>query len=392
LNELTRQENESIKSYKLRLCRNKDLYNLNSKSIAELINKETENNFNESTYRKWFSAYEEGYTDARKEGLSDDNVLKEYEIKRVEFEKEKIRFYDQRTAYNKDIRVDARWDELFNIVENTIKNNELPKLTYKQNDITISDNDLLISLSDLHFGIEVDNHWNKYNSEICVERLKKYLDKILSVKKLHKSENCFVNANGDLISGNIHIPIQVANKENIIQQIMGVSEVIAWFLNELSNNFNNVYFNVVAGNHSRLNTKNDSIQSERLDDLVPWYIKARLQNKQNIFVLEDNIDDTMSIFNIRGKSYLSVHGDYDNEKSLISNITMMLENKPYAICTGHLHHNAINNIQGIKLLMSGSVLGVDDYCISKRIFGVPQQLICVCNEIGVDCIYDYDLN
>ena len=392
MNELTRQENESIKSYKLRLCRNKDLYNLNSKSIAELINKETENNFNESTYRKWFSAYEEGYTDARKEGLSDDNVLKEYEIKRVEFEKEKIRFYDQRTAYNKDIRVDARWDELFNIVENTIKNNELPKLTYKQNDITISDNDLLISLSDLHFGIEVDNHWNKYNSEICVERLKKYLDKILSVKKLHKSENCFVNANGDLISGNIHIPIQVANKENIIQQIMGVSEVIAWFLNELSNNFNNVYFNVVAGNHSRLNTKNDSIQSERLDDLVPWYIKARLQNKQNIFVLEDNIDDTMSIFNIRGKSYLSVHGDYDNEKSLISNITMMLENKPYAICTGHLHHNAINNIQGIKLLMSGSVLGVDDYCISKRIFGVPQQLICVCNEIGVDCIYDYDLN
>ena len=392
MNELTRQENESIKSYKLRLCRNKDLYNLNSKSIAELINKETENNFNESTYRKWFSAYEEGYTDARKEGLSDDNVLKEYEIKRVEFEKEKIRFYDQRTAYNKDIRTDARWDELFNIVENTIKNNELPKLTYKQNDITISDNDLLISLSDLHFGIEVDNHWNKYNSEICVERLKKYLDKILSVKKLHKSENCFVNANGDLISGNIHIPIQVANKENIIQQIMGVSEVIAWFLNELSNNFNNVYFNVVAGNHSRLNTKNDSIQSERLDDLVPWYIKARLQNKQNIFVLEDNIDDTMSIFNIRGKSYLSVHGDYDNEKSLISNITMMLENKPYAICTGHLHHNAINNIQGIKLLMSGSVLGVDDYCISKRIFGVPQQLICVCNEIGVDCIYDYDLN
>ena len=392
MNELTRQENESIKSYKLRLCRNKDLYNLNSKSIAELINKETENNFNESTYRKWFSAYEEGYTDARKEGLSDDNVLKEYEIKRVEFEKEKIRFYDQRTAYNKDIRTDARWDELFNIVENTIKNNELPKLTYKQNDITISDNDLLISLSDLHFGIEVDNHWNKYNSEICVERLKKYLDKILSVKKLHKSENCFVNANGDLISGNIHIPIQVANKENIIQQIMGVSEVIAWFLNELSNNFNNVYFNVVAGNHSRLNTKNDSIQSERLDDLVPWYIKARLQNKQNIFVLEDNIDDTMSIFNIRGKSYLSVHGDYDNEKSLISNITMMLETKPYAICTGHLHHNAINNIQGIKLLMSGSVLGVDDYCISKRIFGVPQQLICVCNEIGVDCIYDYDLN
>lgn len=389
--EYKRQENESVKQFKIRLFQNKDLYNLTSQQIADLINSESGEKLNESTYRKWYRAYSEGVEDTKVDYVSGDKLLKEYNLKRIEFEKEKIRYFDQRTAYTKNVRSDARWDELFDIVERTIKDNKLQKLEYKQKNIVVSDNDLLVSLSDIHYGIEVDNHWNKYNSDICVDRLKKYLDKILSVQKIHGAENCFVSANGDLISGNIHIQIQVANKENVIQQIMGVSEVIAWFLNELSNNFNNVYFNVVAGNHSRLNSKDDSLKNERLDDLIPWYIKARLQNKDNITILDKNIDNTMSIIKIRGKTYLNCHGDYDYSKTMIGNIAMMIGEKPYAICTGHLHHNSTNNIQGIKLIMSGSLLGVDDYCVTKRIFGSPSQMICVCNENGVDAFYDFEL-
>lgn len=386
-----RQEDESVKKYKIRLFDNKELYNLTSQQIADLINKESGDNFNESTYRKWYKAYSEGKTDTEKELVSGDKLLKEYEMKRVEFEKEKIRYSDQRSAYIKNVRTDARKDELFDIVEKTVKDVKTP-LAYKQSEIIASDNDLMISLCDIHYGIEVDNHWNKYNSDILMDRLKKYLDKILSVQKLHKSENCYVSANGDLISGNIHVQIQVANKENVIQQIMGVSEVIAWFLNELSGNFKNVYFNVVAGNHSRLNTKDNSLKDERLDDLIPWYIKARLQAKNNITILDNNIDSTMSLVNIRGKTYLNAHGDYDFSKSMIGNITMMIDEKPYAICTGHLHHNSTNNIQGVKMIMAGSCMGVDDYCITKRIFGNPSQMICVCNETGVDCFYDFDLS
>lgn len=384
-------DDESVKKYKIRLNFNKELYNLTSQQIADLINKESGENLNESTYRKWYKAYSEGVIDTEKEFVSGDKILKEYEMKRVEFEKEKIRYSDQRSAYIKNVRIDARKDELFSIVEETIKNTKTP-LEYKQSEVAVSDNDLMVSLCDIHYGIDIDNNWNKYNSDILIVRLQKYLDKILSVQKLHKSENCYVSANGDLISGNIHIQIQVANKENVIQQVMGVSEVIAWFLNELSSNFKNVYFNVVAGNHSRLNSKDDSLKNERLDDLIPWYIKARLQAKGNVTILDNNIDSTMSLVNIRGKDYLNAHGDYDFSKSMIGSITMMLDKKPYAICTGHLHHNSTNNIQGVKMIMAGSLMGIDDYCITKRIFGNPSQMICVCNESGVDCFYDFELN
>lgn len=53
-------KNENILEYKIRLCENKNALNLTWKDIAKLINKETGNNFGESSYRKWYSAFNEG--------------------------------------------------------------------------------------------------------------------------------------------------------------------------------------------------------------------------------------------------------------------------------------------------------------------------------------------
>ena len=40
--------------------------------------------------------------------------------------------------------------------------------------------------------------------DICRDMLEEYVDKILQVKKIHNSQNCYISANGDAISGNIH--------------------------------------------------------------------------------------------------------------------------------------------------------------------------------------------
>lgn len=387
---MNRQTDESIKDYKIRLFDNKDKYGLTCQQIADLINKETGDNFTESVYRKWFVNFCDGRDYAISRGISDDKILKEFEDKKVELQKEKYKFYDQRNAFNSVIRKDARHDELKEIIK--LKVQEI--IPYQTNIKTIerkSNNDLKIDINDIHFGIEVDNYWNKYNPEIAKERLEKYLQEIIKIQKLHKSENCFVCANGDLISGSIHLQIQIANRENLVGQIMGVSELLSWFLSELSNYFNQVNFSVVAGNHSRIGNKDESPKSERLDDLIPWYVKSRLQNISNVIVSDNQIDNTMSLLNIRGLNYLNVHGDIDNMNNILK-LVEMLPDKIYAICSGHLHHNKTDWSQGYKILMSGSLLGVDDYCISKRIFGKPQQLVCVCTEDGVLCTYDVELD
>ena len=98
--------------------------------------------------------------------------------------------------------------------------------------------------------------------------LARYLDRVICIGREHGSERCVVWNNGDSISGSIHKSVAITNKENVVEQIMGVSELIAGFLAELSKHFSLVQYVSVAGNHSRLDRKMDALKDERLDDLV----------------------------------------------------------------------------------------------------------------------------
>lgn len=59
------QPDETIKDYKIRLFRNKSIYNLTTQTIADLINKVAGTNFNESTFRKWWAIYSEALEDCK---------------------------------------------------------------------------------------------------------------------------------------------------------------------------------------------------------------------------------------------------------------------------------------------------------------------------------------
>ena len=374
--------NESFKDYKIRLCKNKENYSLSWKDIAELLNKVSGNNFGESAYRKWWKAYKDGLDDA----ITDSEEL---DLQKVKIEKEKIKFYDQRRAYNKLIREDARKESLVEIVKNAVSN--ITPMDYKSNiSIKKSSNDLLIGLNDIHYGISINNYWNQYSPEIAKQRICMYLDRIVSIKHTHNSENCYVCANGDFISGNIHRTIEISNCENVVKQVMDVSELISWFLKNLCEVFNNVYFLSVSGNHSRISEKDNSPKDERLDSLIPWYVKSRLQNVKNIYIIDNNIDETFNIINIRGLNYLNVHGDYDGV-STIQKLTSMIDKEIYCIHFGHKHHNYTDYFNKYKIIMSGSMMGIDDYCIQKRIYGKAQQLVGVCTKDGILCTYDVDL-
>lgn len=321
-----------------------------------------------------------------------EGVLSELDTKMIELRKERQKFYDQRNAFTKAVRDRSRQEELNEIIVQAVQGGELPRLDYRPHQAIATNNDLLVSLNDIHYGANVDNAWNQYNSDICKNMMCRYLDRIIAIGNTHKSENCICWMNGDAVSGNIHYSIAVTNKENVIDQVMGVSELISWFLAELSKHFSRVYFISVAGNHSRINpNKDNALLSERLDDLIEWYVKARLQNFENVYFEYNKIDNTMYTINVRGKTYCGVHGDYDGSDSKIQSLQTMIGVPVYAILSGHLHHNKVDAVQGIKTIMAGSFLGMDDYCIQKRIFGRPEQMVCVCDQDGIVCHYDIPL-
>lgn len=335
--------------------------------------------------------------------ISDEETLSALDSRLIEIQKERYKFFDQRNALHKLVRERSRQEELNEILFEAIQSGNLPKLDYQRTEILPSDNDLLVSLNDIHYGAQVNNYWNTYNSDVCREMMCRYLDRVISIGETHNSENCIVWANGDEISGNIHQSIAVTNKENVIEQIKGVSELIAEFLAELSKHFRQVIFVSVSGNHSRIEPNKDrALTSERLDDLVEWYLSARLQNFDNVIIGTPDIhttaaansvkvDETMYLIDIRGKTYCGVHGDFDGSAGKVQALQTMAGKPLYAVLSGHLHHNKTDEVQGVKTIMAGSFLGMDDYCVQKRIFGKAEQMVCVCDESGIRCSYDIPL-
>lgn len=333
-------------------------------------------------------------------GISSRDALSALESKKIELQIERQKFFDQRAAFNKLVRDRSRQEELNEILVGAVKQGNLPRLEYEPSAIPCSDNDLLVSLNDIHYGAWVDNHWNTYNSTICREMLCDYIDRIVQIAETHGSENCIIWSNGDAISGNIHESIAITNKENVIEQVKGVSELIAEFIAELSRHFATVTFVSVSGNHSRIVPNKDaSLIGERLDDLIDWYLSARLQNFDNVIIgtsavgepAKDHrsvkVDHTIYLIDVRGKNYVGVHGDFDTGAGSVQTLRTMVGVPVYAVLSGHLHHCKIDEVQGIKTIMAGSFLGMDDYCVKKRIFGKAEQMVCVCDKDGVRCSY-----
>ncbi len=255
-----------------------------------------------------------------------------------------------------------------------------------------TDYDMVVHLTDIHTGIKIDNGFNKFNIEILKERLARYLEKIYKISNTHSTQNCYLVLGGDLISGAIHTNLRIENNENIISQIKYISELLSDFTFKLSYLFNNVYVYSVSGNHSRLNPDKDKhLKGEELDAFVPFYMKAKLQNIPNVFIFDNEIDDSIASFYIRGQLYYAVHGDKDTPKNVAKNLTFLTKKIPYCIIMGHRHTNNMHTVDGVKIVESGCVSGTDNYCIDHRLIGNPEQTILICSEEGIECYYDIQL-
>lgn len=397
---IDRLENETEEQYLWRLGQAKDkgILDLNWPEIADIMNKEFREDeseyLSEAAYRKPYQQAKRFLENGVFNSLNEDAYISELREAKHEIRKEKQKLYDERTAINKILRENARIEEDLSKLELLIKNNGATTLPFVNNKTIESDNDLVVVLSDFHLGVDTNNYFGAYNSDIAANRLSQYIEEIRKVQNTHRSENAYLCLLGDLINGSIHFTTQLENRENVAEQVQKTAELISAFVYELSKTFKNVYVNGVAGNHSRTSYKDQVLRGERLDNLIPWYMKAKLQHLSNVhFMDNNNIDSTIGYCEIRGNKYLLVHGDFDSfNENGISKLVMMLGFKPTAIFYGHLHRCSFDEYAGVKIVRGGSFSGTaDDYTISKRLSGKPSQILCVVADSGIKACYPVDL-
>lgn len=311
-----------------------------------------------------------------------------------EIRKERQKLSDERVDYQKSIREEARKESFIEVIERAFARDIQP-FDYVPSPITVGSDDMIVCLSDLHVGIEVDNHWNKYNTDILKARLSKYLDEIRNIQSTHHCNRCEVVLGGDNISGNIHPNLRLQNNENVVEQIKIAATYIGNFIMELHKHFSEVRVHSVSGNHSRMSpNKEEHLSGEELDALIPFFLSIKFENYSDVKICNDGyIDNSINSFVTRNdKLFYIVHGDKDKPSNVTHKLTMMTGKKPDAIIMHHRHHNAYDTQYGVKIVQVGCVVGSDDHCVDLRISGDPEQCVIITSETqAVKCIYDVSL-
>lgn len=310
----------------------------------------------------------------------------------IRLKKERQKLSDARVEYNRQIRQEARKESYSEMVKRIICENVEPTNLKVQYHTFNSNTDLLVHLTDIHTGIEINTWNNKFNQDILKERIEKFTSEILKIRDLHKSENCYLVI-GEILSGIIHNNLRLQNNMDLMEQFKYVSELISAMLIRIANHFNHIYVYVTPGNHSRVSPKKeDSLDGENMDVLLPFYLKAKLQNINNIDICENNIDPEIAMFNIRGNNVFASHGHKDNPASVVQNFTMMFGIKPDIVLLGHRHLNGLTTVYNTKVIESGCCSGTDQYAMSIRKTNRPEQTVSVVGQDGLVCLYDIQLD
>ena len=312
---------------------------------------------------------------------------------RYEALRERVRAQDERNAFRKDIRSTARWEQKIDYLEQLIAENGKEKYEPVFRESYGPDSGTaIVMLSDLHIGACFSSALGKYDSSIAKERLDEYRNEVRKIALRHNLRKARVVLLGDLISGNIHQNITVTNREDVISQVMLASEMITEFVYSMSLIFEEVKVNSVCGNHSRIARKDEAIKAERLDRVIPWYVKSSLGHIENVAVI-DPTDTTLDVLDVEGKIFYAVHGDYDGfNDSGVKNLVLMTGQRPYGILFAHNHYSA-HRANGVVAIQGGSLAGAgDDFTFDHRMISGASQTVAVVDSDGLQCIYPVNLD
>lgn len=368
----------------------------NWKEITPFVNKELFGDDeqlyrDESAFRKAVK-YARDFYEAGVFGETTDCYIKKIRLEKQELKKEKQKLSDERVEFNRQIRQEARKESYVDMVKRIICEEVKPVNMSVHYSLLDGDNDLLCHLTDVHTGIEINNWKNTFNEDILLQRIEKYTSDILDIRGLHQSENCYLVI-GEILSGLIHNNLRLQNNMDLMEQFKYISELISAMLIRLASNFRSIYVYTTPGNHSRVSAKKeDSLDGENMDVLLPFYLKARLQNVENVFIMDNTVESEIAMFSVRGNKVFATHGHKDSSSNVVQNFTMMFGIKPDIVLLGHRHTNGLTTVYDTKVIESGCVSGTDQYAMSIRKTNKPEQTVSVINEKGLVCLYDIQLD
>lgn len=336
------------------------------------------------------------YLQEREINNMDSDEIQKINNKIIELKKERTKLTDLRAEINKQTREQARFEQMLDMISENIDKLSKVKPLKNNNTVRIVESErkeCLICLSDLHYGINIDNEWNKFNSDIAENRMDYIVDKAINFGKLHNCDIVNLIITGDIVNNNNHLSSRMSNRECIAEQVVGVSELISNAIQKLSDGFAYVNISMCEGNHDRIYpNKSDNDYNDSFIHIIRSYIKTRIENLNNVIFNENKHGNDIIEINICNKKIVAIHGDKICQRNLIPRLTSMFGKIDYVI-RGHVHTPQSETFGESTLITVGTFSGVDTYARQLGLICKPSQKIMILSSSNDDeIVYNIDLS
>jgi hypothetical protein len=367
--DLKKVGSETIKDFKIRICSNKDIYSLTWEEIKDLINKQTGDSYGESTYRKWWAAFSDGLELGKSSTINDDEILSEYELKKIEAETAVKKVQAVKVEYNKLLREDARTKVMWDMVKDSIDKFPTPDFQ-SDNFFSVQDDKVgILTFADIHFGKHFQSINNSYNEELAKQSMQELLYETLNIVHQQGFGHIHIINGADSIEG---MSLRVSQLQSIsmgfIDQTIKFSKFIASWLNELSKHVKITYHHVPASNHSQIrpfNSSRSEFVSEDLEKVIMNYVHDVLEYNPNVKV--PLYESDIVKIDVLGYNVWALHGhQLKGRKNAIRDLSLLHRSFIDYLYVAHFHHagsltvgEGVNN--DIEMIQIPSVMGADEY-------------------------------
>lgn len=370
--------------------------------IAEFLNKEfrdgEENYFDSSAYRKRYRNFVDAYEELFSKDNFVDERLTDIKTQMNELYKMKKQAQDQRRELRNLLTPEARFNNLVEVLVDSANRlcDEQP-LEFEDCVFQNGDAEAVLALADWHYGMVTDNIWNKYDTNICRQRVTQLVIKTIQYLQRHGVKTLHIMLLGDAAHGALHTSCRVASEEDACDQLMHVSEIIAQAVNELSRYVSEVNVYATYGNHLRtVQNKDDSIHSDNMEKIIGWWLEQRLQKNNRVHIIKSDYYEFL-LLNVCGYNIVGAHGDLEKFKQFGLTVNTLFTKKygqtiDYTI-SADKHHIEEFETMGIESTLVRSLCGTDEYSNKNRLYSAPGQTLMIFSKSeGKECTYNIKLD
>jgi hypothetical protein len=394
-------ENESQYIWKVGQAKDSGLIDSTWEELTPILNTQcgiSEEDFRgSSAWRKRYRVMQQAWDDVFSQKEFSEYRVAEIDNQINELFKIKKQVQDQRRELRNILTPDARFDNLTEkLIESANNLCEIKPLEFNDYVLNTSDSEAVISWADWHYGMVTDNIWNKYNTDICRQRVSTFVSKAIKHIQRHNVKTLHIMLLGDAAHGAIHNSCRVASEEDVCDQLMQSSEIMAEAINELSSYVSEVNVYATYGNHLRtVQNKHDSVHSDNLEKLIPWWLEQRLQNNNRVNIIKSEYYEFLYL-NVCGYNIIGAHGDLEKFKQFGLTVNTLFTKKygktiDYTISADKHHIEEFETI-GIESILVRSLCGTDEYANNNRLYSAPGQTLMIFTpEDGRECTYNIKL-